>query len=473
MLYAVLSESRLRALLLFGLLAALAVPGTVFAQGGAADAISTPLHYPSAPGILFIPPSNQQQPLKQGQKFVAHTNIEVFVPSGLEPDEEPPYPGYGYETPASIACHYGLVSTGQYPNCNPNLTTVNPTGGSNSIAVVDAYDDPSAPGDLAWFSLQFGLPLKSKQFQVVWANPISSTCFGGTVPIDYTGGWEIEEATDIEWAHAMAPNATLYLVEACSPLDYDLKAAVLVASNLVQCGQTEIDPNTGVLGTCPKNSTGKGEVSMSWGGNEFVGENGSDGCAILDDSCFTTPYVVYFASSGDSPGVSWPGTSVNAVSAGGTTIRRNALSFNFIQEAAWTFTGGGQSAIEPIPNYQSSIAGIVGKWRGVPDWSFDADPYTGVYVYDTFPIQGFEYLEWLIVGGTSVSAPSLAGIENASGIFHSSSNLQLQVIYANKGITADFTDIQAGFCGNYMGFTAGSGWDFCTGVGVDNSYKGK
>jgi hypothetical protein len=115
----------------------------------------------------------------------------------------------------------------------------------------------------------------------------------------------------------------------------------------------------------------------------------------------------------------------------------------------------------------------VGNLRGVPDWSFDADPYTWVYVYDTFLIDGFEYLEWLVVGGTSVSAPSLAGIENASGIFHSSTNLQLQVIHANKGVAADFTDIQAGFCGNYMGFAAGPGWDFCTGVGVDNSYEGK
>ena len=326
---------------------------------------------------------------------------------------------------------------------------------------------------MAWFSLQFGLPLSSKQFQVVWANPRGSSCYGSSVPLDYSGGWEAEESVDIEWAHAMAPGATIYLVEACSDIDFDLRLAVLVASNLVQCGQTEIDPNTGILGSCPQGSNGAGEVSMSWGGQEFAGENASDGCASLDDSCFTTPFVVYFASSGDAPGVIWPSTSPNVVSAGGTTVRRNAATFNFIQEAGWVFTGGGQSAIEPIPSFQSSISGILGKWRGVPDWSFDADPYTGVWVYDTFPVDGILYYEWFVVGGTSVSSPALAGIVNASGSFHSSTNKQEVSIYGNKGITADYTDITAGFCGFYMGFTAGSGWDFCTGVGVDNGYKGK
>src|SRR5208282_3101962 len=164
--------------------------------------------------------------------------------------------------------------------------------------------------------------------------------------------------------------------------------------------------------------TGKGEVSMSWGGGEYPGETGSDGCAILDDSCFTTPGIVYFASSGDSPGVIWPSTSPNVVSAGGTTMRRNPFTFAFESEAAWVFGGGGQSAFEARPPYQSSIASIVGSWRGVPDLSFDSDPNTGVYVYDTFPYSGYIY-QWWIVGGTSVAAPSLAGIINRADSFHS------------------------------------------------------
>jgi len=165
-----------------------------------------PPHVPHAPGTLFIPKSNQQQPVPTGHKFVAHTNVEIFLPSGVTPDEAPPFPGYGYETPASIACHYGQAPV--VSRCDPNKTVTDATGGSNTIAIVDAYDDPSAPSDLAWFSLQFGLPLKLSQFQVVWANPIGSSCpgyLGYGVPIDESGGWEVEESTDIEWAHAMAP----------------------------------------------------------------------------------------------------------------------------------------------------------------------------------------------------------------------------------------------------------------------------
>jgi subtilase family serine protease len=404
----------------------------------------------------------------------------MFIPPGATTDETPPLAGYAGETPESIACHYILFSETLAPNCNASLTTEVPVGGSNSIAIVDAYDDPAAPGDLAWFSLQFGLPLTASQFQVIWANTANSSCNVSGVPTDFTGGSELEESVDIEWSHAMAPKANIYLVEACSLVDTDLQQAILVANNLVQCGSSEIDPSTLALGSCPGGSTGKGEVSMSWGMQEFIGENASDGCATLNDSCFTTPNVVYIAAAGDSPGVIWPCTSPNVVCAGGTTIRRNPVTLNFEQETAWVFTGGGQSAIETIPSYQSGVASVastVGSWRGVPDLSFDSDPYTGVYVYDTFPLEGVTYREWTVEGGTSVATASLAGIVNnaasRSGIFAASSNAELTTIYTNITNDLYFTDIKNGFCGYYMGFTAGTGWDFCTGVGVDRYYNGK
>jgi subtilase family serine protease len=350
-----------------------------------------------------------------------------------------------------------------------------PTGGSNTIAIVDAYDDPAAPGDLAWFSLQFGVPLTLPQFNVVWASTANSSCYLTGVPIDPTGDWEVEESLDIEWAHAMAPKATIYLVEACSEMDTDMQQAVLVANNLVQCGKTEIGSD-GTLGTCPAGSTGKGEISMSWGGGEFIGENASDGCASLDDSCFTAKNVVYVAAAGDAPGVVWPGTSPSVVSAGGLTNRRNPATFAFESQTGWVDAGGGQSAIEAQPSYQaiSGVQSVCGKtWRCVPDVSFDADPFTGVYVYDTFPIEGYEYVQWAVVGGTSLSAPALAGIINSAGSFAASSSAELTTIYKNMGNSKDFTDITSAYCGYYMGFTAGTGWDFCTGVGAVNTYAGK
>jgi subtilase family serine protease len=422
----------------------------------------TPPHVPSAPGTLFIPSSSQPKTPPAGHSFSAHTNVEVFLPHGFKPDEAPPFPGYGYETPASLACHYGLVSpgTGVAPNCNPNSTTVVPTGGSNTIAIVDAYDDPSAPGDLAWFSLQFGVPLSLPQFQVVWANTAASSCNTMGVPIDFTGGWELEEALDIEWAHAMAPKANIYLVEACSETDTDLEQAGLVANNLVQCGKSEIDPSTLVLSSCPTGSKGKGEVTMSWGTMEASTETGFD-------ANFATPGVVYFAAAGNGPGVLYPCTSPNVVCAGGTTLRRNPSTFNFMAESAWVFGGGGQSMVEKIPSYQSTyISSHCKTYRCVPDLSFDADPYTAVWVYDTFPLEGFSYYEWLATGGTSVSTVALAGIVNSANSFAASSSAELTTIYKNMATAADFTDITSGFCGPYMGFSAATGYDFCTGVGV-------
>lgn len=433
---------------------------------------ATPVHGLFHPGTVIIPKSSQPQNAAVGQKLAAHTNVRFFSPDGLTPDEAPPFSGYAFETPASLACHYGLVSTSAAPSCNPNLTTVNPTGGSKSIAIVDAYDDPSARNDLGWFSSQFGIPLTSSQFEVVWANTANSSCSTNGVPVDFTGGWELEEALDIEWSHAMAPGAKIYLVEACSNYNSDLQQAVLVANNLVQCGETRLNPTTGALGKCPAGSAGKGEVSMSWGGGEYLGENGSDGCAILDDSCFTTPGIVYFAAAGDGPGVIYPSASPNVVAAGGTTVRRSPYTGNFESEAAWVDGGGGTSALEPRPSYQADVEFMVGPARGVPDLSFDADLNTGVWVYDTFPYEG-TYSEWFIVGGTSVAAPSLAGIVNRAGSFAASSHAELTNIYDSRWNLADFTDITQGFCGPYMGFSAQKNWDFCTGVGVDKGYGGK
>ncbi len=432
---------------------------------------SAPPQNPITPsGTLFIPKSSLPPTVPPGHSFAAHTNIQIVVPNGLRPDQAPPFPEpYGVETPSSVACHYGLVSTSAYPNCNPASTTVNPTGGSKSIAVVDAYDDPSAPGDLAWFSVWFGLPLSPSQFQVVWANTYTSSCpgqLGYGVPLDDSGGWELEESLDIEWAHAMAPNATLYLVEACSNYDTDLQQAVLVANNLVQCGNSEINPSTFVLGTCPGTPTGKGEVSMSWGGDEFADETSFD-------ANFPTPNVVYFAAANDNPGVEYPCTSPVVVCAGGTTLRRDPSSLNFIQETAWVFTGGGYSAVEPKPGYQSSVGNNPTVWRGVPDVSMVADPWTGVYVYDTFPIYGYTYDEWIIVGGTSVSTAALAGIVNSAGAFAASSTAELNTMYGNRTNTSDFTDITVGYCGFYMGLPTLVHWDYCSGIGVPWSYAGK
>jgi subtilase family serine protease len=380
-------------------------------------------------GKVLVPNSSIEMPLDIGRS--AHTNIQVFLPTEILRNAQtsgPPYTGYAYETPASLACVYGLVTT--VSGCNPNTVKTVPKGGGRMIAIVDAYDAPNAANDLATFSAQFGLPPAS--FQVVYAS--------GTQPA-HDIGWELEESLDVQWAHAMAPQAKIVLVEAASSSFTDLMTAEDVASKMV-------------------NAAGGGEVSNSWGGSEFSSET-------TYDSHFVKAGVVFLASAGDYPGTSWPGASANVVSAGGTTVRRSVSTGNFLAEVPWDSAGGGISPVEARPSYQSGISATVGKYRGVPDLSFDSNPITGVWVYDT------NLYGWNIVGGTSVASPALAGIINSAGSFYTSSNAELTAIYGKLGVAADFTDINSGYCGPYAGYSAGNGWDFCTGVGSTKGLAGK
>jgi kumamolisin len=430
-------------------------------------------------GQVVIPMSSVP-PAKQGTTLktrLAQTNVQVYLPAGWNAAEVtppgpyytpvPPYSGYYYETPASAACVYGMNPV--VAGCNPTTVTTPPTGGSQSIAIVDAYDNPFAGPDLAYFSSQFGLPFDPAQLSVVYEDGLEPE-------VDSTGGWELEESLDVQVAHAMAPSAKIYLVEAQSNAFVDLLASVQIASNLVQCGATEQDPTTYIIGTCPTSSTGKGEVTMSWGGSEFSTETSSD-------STFTTPNVVYFASAGDNPGTAWPCTSPNVVCAGGTSIRRSPTTGNFINEASWTLGGGGESLYESIPSYQSSISSIVGKARGVPDVALNSNPTTGWWIYDSFGFALSFYDEsladagWLIVGGTSAASPAWAGIVNNAathaGKFAASSSAELTTMYTNMSDVSDYNDIVQGFCGPYEGYTTAKGWDPCTGIGSDEHYAGK
>jgi subtilase family serine protease len=298
------------------------------------------------------------------------------------------------------------------------------------IASVDAYDAPSAAKDLQTFSTQFGLPAAS--FQTVYAS--------GKKPA-YDAGWEFEASLDAQWAHAMAPGAQIVLVEAASNSFSDLMTAEDMASKMV-------------------NAAGGGEVSNSWGGGEFSGETSYD-------SHFVKQNVVFFASAGDGPGTIWPGTSPNMISAGGTTVRRTASTGAFLSEYPWDSAGGGISFYELRPSYQSGISAIVGNHRGVPDLSFDSNPVTGVWIYDS------NAGGWNIVGGTSVASPALAGIISSAGSFYASSNSELAAIYNNRAVTADFRDIATGYCGPYAGYSGVAGWDACTGVGVVTGKGGK
>lgn len=392
---------------------------------------------------LVVPKSSVITPGTPGT--TAHTNLLVMMAEGgpvsinVEPQTPglPPVLGLFFETPASLACVYRLVRH-PVPGCNPDQTTVTTTGGSGAIAIVDSYDDPNAASDLAVFSSIFNLP--PPDLTVVYAS-------GTEPPLDPTGGWELEESLDIEYAHAMAPGARIFLVEAASNSGTDIFTAIQVASNLVA-------------------ANGGGEVSMSFDfGGEFAQETQLD-------AFFTTPGVVYLSAAGDFPGPEYPASSPNVIAAGGTTISRNPNTGYFLLENTWQDTGGGSSAYEPRPHFQDRIEGIVGQTRGTPDLSFDANPNTGVWVVDTNLFQG-QPGGFFIVGGTSLSTPGLAGIINNAGKFARSSQAENSIIYRGFFSGDNFRDIVYGNCGFNIGSFATPGWDFCTGVGSNQGLNGK
>jgi len=412
---------------------------------------------PRAPKILkshiVIPSSNQLATQDVGKKM--HTNYRLLVPDVEIPATSyPPYSGYLYETPESIACLYATVT--YLSGCNPNSTVNVPTGGSQSIAIVDAFDNPTVAGDLAYFSDQMGIPFKTSQFHIVYAA-------GYQPSLDYSGGWELEAALDVEWAHAMAPSANIYLVEAASNYDTDLFQAVQVATNLVRCGLPT---------TCTGTPTGKGEVSMSWGGSESSGETAYDSYLSAANN------VVYLAAAGDGPGVIYPSASPYVISVGGTAISRSISTGSFYTEAIWQDTGGGPSAVEALPTYQT---GLGGTKRITPDVAADADPATGVWVYSSFPQDGyFAASSWWVVGGTSASTQIWAGILNAAstanGAFAASTSAELTMLYADMAgasYASDLKDIVTGSCGPYDAYFAATKYDKCTGVGVPHTYAGK
>ena len=347
-----------------------------------------------------------------------HTNY-FFVDS----DQPSPQPQSGVETPGSLACVYQLVSGPS--GCPVATSTAVPTGGWGAIAIVDAGHYPTAAQDLAVFSSYYGIP--PADLTVTWP---------GTKRPPVYSGWLTEEALDIEWAHAMAPQAKMYLVESDLKNTDPTWPAVQLAAQLVA-------------------QAGGGVVSMSWGDPEVSQE-------LSWDRYFTTKGVVFFAASGDGGlGVSiYPGASPNVVSVGGTYFNRDSNG-NFVNEVYYTGGGGGDlSPYEPRPAYQNGVANVVGAHRGYPDVASD---------FCCAPV----YLEgnWFSVGGTSWASPTFAGIVNAAGHKAKSSVIELTALYkelANPTLYSErFNDITQGASQCTVGF------DECTGIGSPKTYAGK
>jgi hypothetical protein len=269
-------------------------------------------------------------------------------------------PSGGY-SPAQVTAAYGLNAITFQSSSG---TTITGNGSGETIALIEMYHDPNLASDLRTFDAEYALPSPSLTVDNLAGNQTDN-------------GWALEESLDVEWAHAIAPGANILVVET-APSDslQNLMNAVTTASE-----------TPGVVA-----------VSMSWGVDEFSGENAYD-------TTFTAPGVTYLASAGDSPGVAYPAASPNVVAVGGTTLKTTG-SGSYVSESAWADDGGGDSQFESEPSYQSSVQKTGA--RSTPDIAFDANPSTGVEVYETPPSGSGG--GWHVVGGTSLGAPAWAGI---------------------------------------------------------------
>ncbi len=311
-------------------------------------------------------------------------------------------------------------------------------GAGQTIGIVDAFDDPNIESDLAVFNSTFSLPACTTSngcFQKVYASGVKPNT---------NAGWALEISLDVEWAHAIAPQARILLVEAASNSFANLLQAVDVA---VQNGASV--------------------VSMSWGGGEFSTETSFDAHFAVNGVAFT-------ASSGDSgAGVEYPAASPGVVAVGGTTLNTDKAG-NYLGETAWSGSGGGQSAFEVEPLYQANypIPNDPGGSRGVPDVSYDGDPNTGFSVYDTVRFQGQK--GWFQVGGTSAGAPqwaALFAIANSMRVaagkrMLGSTNTAVYNVATGAAYNSNFHDITSGTngaCGTLC--TASGGYDYVTGLG--------
>jgi hypothetical protein len=329
--------------------------------------------------------------------LICHPNLSSFTGAG---------PSGGF-TPAQILHAYGFDQ-------------VTWRGYGETIAIVDACDDPTVAADLHAFDQQFGL--------VDPKLTVTKLTMNGLTPA-YDSLWAMEISLDVEWAHAIAPKANILLVEAPT-------ASLGALVNAVDYARYQ--PGVGV-------------VSMSWGSSEFSMEG-------YYDSYFTTPAghgnVTFVASSGDSGAPSsWPSISSNVLAVGGTTLSvgtNNAYG----GEAAWSRSGGGYSPYETEPTYQDGVQ--TSGFRSNPDVAYDADPASGFAIYDNGA--------WLTVGGTSAGAPQWAGLiarVNQARVANGKARLNsaLPAIYSLP--KADFHDITVG----NNGYAAGVGYDAATGRG--------
>jgi hypothetical protein len=433
-------------------LAGLGLAGLTIAPAVASAAVASPRPARASPGFIAPP---RVTPSGSGLRQVCPTPTHpgqmtcmALLPArsarspraagtaSLAPAAGPPSGAYG---PPALQEAYRLRSTA--------MTA--PAGGTDTVAVVDAYNDPHAASDLAVYRAKYGLPFCTASGGCM--KVVSQTGGSSLPPADPTGSWELEESLDLDMVSATCPYCHILLVEAKS----DSIANLAIAERYAAAHASA--------------------VSNSWGsGAEFVGENSFD-------SVFFQPGVAITASAGDNGyGTQFPAASPYVTAVGGTSLQ-GATATKSGRQTAWQGTGSGCSVLEPQPSWQQSEPGFPAACRNrtETDISAVADPDPGVAVYDS--VNSSAARGWTSVGGTSVSAPiiaaayALADISTGQpGTGLAPGTMPAAYPYASR---LDYTDVTAGSNGTCPASRAylchaESGYDGPTGLGTPHGVAG-
>jgi hypothetical protein len=312
--------------------------------------------------------------------------------------------GYG---PADIRSAYKLISSS-----------------TATVAIVDAYNDPTAEADLATYRSQYGLAPCTT----------ANGCFkkvdqtGGTSYPRTNSGWAQEISLDVDMVSAACPSCHILLVEAKTNSFANLATAVNYAARV----------------------PGVTAISNSYGGSDSA-----------ETSSYNHPGIAITASTGDNGyGVESPASFPHVVAVGGTSLTRasNTRGWN---ESAWSGAGSGCSTLNPKPTWQTSATSCSGKANA--DVSAVADPNTGVAVYDSTASQGVK--GWLVFGGTSASSPIVASVYAQSG---NTAGYPASYTWGHASGLFDVTTGSNGTCSPSLWCHAGTGWDGPTGLGTPN-----
>jgi len=340
---------------------------------------------------------------------------------------------------SSGACVTYKAISGYYPCDLQNAYSLPSTsaGFGQTIAIVDAFDDPNAEADMTVYRAQFGLP------PCTTANgcfrKVNQSGVQNSPPVVDTIGWSVEASLDLDMASAICPNCHIIFVEANSDSSADLGASVDVAAAL-----------------------GATQISNSYGQPEFPAE-------LAEDVHYNHPSAMVVVSSGDSDyGVQYPSASPYVTAVGGTnlTVASNSRGWN---EFVWNNAnvqgaGSGCSAYEPKPAWQHD-PGCPN--RMIADVSAVADPYSAVAIYDTFIVSYQTLGGWQSLGGTSASAPIIAGIYALGGASAATLNYASYLYGHGSGLN-DIVNGANGTCppATLYFCTAAVGYDGPTGVGT-------